>query len=182
MLTAEQLASPGIEVGLTTLRSRLVGYKRRQIEQIAQLGGIVPSQVYAFRDGGRGSRIFVDTALRIERGLKAFESDADKQNTSGMAQPKVFRDFTLTPWQARALYALTDVPMTASQLLINANYAKCNGLYPHQRRELQAMSPALLTISAGSHGPLYARTPLGAEIAHEAFPTPPVPPRRGGNW
>lgn len=80
MLTADRTPNAPPEVGITglldQLRVRLSGYKRRQINQIALLGGIAPSQIYAFRNGGRGSRVMIDTATRIEKGLDLFEQQA----------------------------------------------------------------------------------------------------------
>ncbi|MFT2721669.1 hypothetical protein ACMT4L_16885 [Deinococcus sp. A31D244] len=99
------------------------------------------------------------------------------------AAPRAVLGHLLTPWQARALYALPETPVTASRLLEAAQYARANALYPHQRRELLALAPALLSVTTGPHGPLYARTPDGSAVALAAFPdTPPDPPRRGGGW
>ncbi len=77
MLTANPTSASTPEVGITgildQLRTRLGAYKRREINQIATLGGIAPSQIYAFRTGGRGSRVQIDTVTRIEKGLELFE-------------------------------------------------------------------------------------------------------------
>lgn len=76
MLTAPTSPPSVLQGHVDALRARLAGYRRGEINRIAVLGGVAVSQIYAFRDGGRGARIYVDTASRIEKGLNAYVAEA----------------------------------------------------------------------------------------------------------
>lgn len=83
-------SAPLLSGYIRDLKERLTSLKRSQILRISVLGGVHWTQVYAFRTPSPttrvGANVRLDTLLRIERGLLAFEEEqADQASTLGAA-------------------------------------------------------------------------------------------------